>query len=294
MVGRGLTVTSVHPGLIPPGRAPFVLDAERFGAFLLHYLPTLGTRIVEGRHLDSRLDAAGTVVVGESLARSLTPGRSLVGATVWVNGPASHVAGIAEDVRANGPEHPPDPVVYVLSPSAAGIVIRTDRRRGVLTAVSALVERVTDGDTPPLVHSAEDEYARVMRFQRAQALTLGLAAGVGMVFGFIGIVTTANEIAHRQLRECAVRTALGATPVRVTIQAIGRLLAAVAAGIVLGLGAGVLAGGAASTLWFGVRPADWLSLTFVAAAAVGLCLLAALRPARMIASSNPSRLLHES
>lgn len=294
----------LRPGRMPvsvtadiPTRIEEVQSLQRNGDMRrvdVGYFETIGTTLTEGRGFERRMDRPGAVILSESLAKGLLPGRSVVGTAVSVNGSTSQVVGIAADVRADGPEHPPNPFVYVYAPGKEDLLARTSGEPETLHAIAASVRQVIGPTSPVIVRQASEEYTRVLHLQRTQALTLASAAGVGMLFGLVSVFTTANEVAHRKVRESALRIALGAQPARVAFQAIRTIFLSVGLGIASGLALGVLAGRWAQALWFGVADADWVGVCSVLLLTGVLAALATLRPARLLASADPSRLLRES
>ncbi|MGH9526354.1 MAG: FtsX-like permease family protein, partial [Terriglobales bacterium] len=99
--------------------------------------------------------------------------------------------------------------------------------------------------------------------------------------------------ATQRRNEMGVRLALGATPGRITRLVLAEAGWLLATGLAIGAVLAWLAGRAAASLLFGVRPADPAVL---AGAVIGLGaagLLAALAPARRAAAADPMGALRE-
>jgi putative ABC transport system permease protein len=267
-------------------------DARRVNAL---YLSTVGTAIVDGRDFADGQDATGrSVILSESLARSIGGGRRLVGESVYVNGPPMRVVGIAADTFASGPLRPPDRIVYELVADERDLVVRTAGAPELKASdVAGVVRQVTGADGPVRIVYAADLYARLMGVQRVQAIFLGLIAALTGLLGLLSVFAATSETVHLRLREAALRMALGASPVRAGFRMLGRIILCAAVGAAAGLAGGVVAGHWAGSLWFHVKPQDAASLVFVAAIAFAAVAVAMFGPARLLISSLPMRLLRE-
>jgi ABC-type antimicrobial peptide transport system permease subunit len=120
---------------------------------------------------------------------------------------------------------------------------------------------------------------------------LGVAAGVTLVLGIVGLYGVIAYVVTLQTREIGVRIALGAQPnavmAAVTKQGLVLSLAGVAAGVVLSL----VAARFLRVLLFEVAPSDPITLGGASAIMVILALLASVIPARRAANVDPTESL---
>jgi ABC-type antimicrobial peptide transport system permease subunit len=128
------------------------------------------------------------------------------------------------------------------------------------------------------------------RLMATLAGAFGLLAGLLATLGLYGVI--AYMVARRR-NEIGVRIALGADRARVVRLVLREAAILVAVGIVIGSGLAILAGRAAATLLFALKPYDPLTLggAVVLLAAVGL--LASFAPARRASRLEPMQALRE-
>ncbi len=129
--------------------------------------------------------------------------------------------------------------------------------------------------------------------QRSMARTsfamimLGIAAGVALLLGAIGIYGVISYIVSQRTREIGVRMALGARRVDVTNMVLRHGMSLAAAGLVVGLVAAVLLSRLMTALLFGVSAFDPLTYGAVALAVGSIALVASWIPAFRAAGVQP-------
>jgi hypothetical protein len=241
------------------------------------YFEVVGTRIVAGRVFDHALDASGQVVVlSRVLALSLARPEQLIGESVWINGRAARVVGIAEDVWGRGPEADPDPLAYALdpdSPLVSSLLVRTSSRPDqTAQAVRRTIESVLLSPGPVRFLLGNQLVADALKPQRAQAVVLSAIGLFTLVFGAVSILSATQAVVRLRAREGAVRVALGARPGQAVRNICTGLGSRVAIGLAVGLFASFAASRAAASLWFGIDPVDGVAVAVV----VGLAAIASL------------------
>jgi putative ABC transport system permease protein len=102
-----------------------------------------------------------------------------------------------------------------------------------------------------------------------------------------------SHSARRRTREIGVRVALGAEPRDVARLVLGEAAGLAAAGGALGLAGGAVSGRLLSSLLFGVRPGDPVTVAATTAALALVALGAALVPARRASRLDPLAALRE-
>ena len=120
---------------------------------------------------------------------------------------------------------------------------------------------------------------------------LGLAAGVAVILGMVGVYGIISYLVSQRTQEMGVRMAIGATRVQVSSMVLrqGGWLAGV--GIVFGLAAAMGLTRMMGGLLFGVSLVDPLTLGVVSASLMGVVLLASYLPARRAAGVDPTEAL---
>ena len=126
--------------------------------------------------------------------------------------------------------------------------------------------RALDTTMPiPQFQSLEEVLPESISNRRVRALP---AVGFGVLalsVAFLGVLATISTLVAERRRDLAIRSALGASPARITWTILARGLGLTTLGIVLGLGLGTAAARSLSALLYGVSPYD---LTTFAATAL--------------------------
>jgi putative ABC transport system permease protein len=278
--------------------------AASFRRVLPGYFRTMGIPLRRGRDFDARDDGSGpfVVIVSDSLARLLWPGKDPLGRRIKVGPPEAEpwltVVGVAADVRHVGLSEGPGLATY--EPHAQRprgsmhVVARTDRSdEAVVASLRSVLRGLEPGMVIDRLETMEDRIARSTAPRRLQTALLTGFAAVAMALASVGLFGVVGQAASQRRREIAIRMALGARGRDVVRMVVGQGLALAVAGVVLG---GVAASALTrflGTLLFEVRPGDPAAL----AAAAGLLLLVALGasylPARRAAGVAPMLALRE-
>src|SRR4029453_3249678 len=100
---------------------------------------------------------------------------------------------------------------------------------------------------------------------RASMLLLVLFAGIAMAMAAIGVFGVMSYAVNLRAREMGIRLALGARPSEVRRMVVADGMKQALAGVALGVGGALWLTRMMTTLLFGVRPGDPLTLASVAA-----------------------------
>ncbi|HEX6048486.1 MAG TPA: ABC transporter permease [Gemmatimonadaceae bacterium] len=285
----------------------------RFGSFDLNavspdYFATMGTRILRGRGItdaDMR-DAPPVVVVSESMARALWPGRDPVGACIKVNTrgggrdafdpgplPCTTVVGIAEDIRAQTLVGNASLYYYLPSaqfnPRCCGLFVRTrGDARASLETVRRSLQRAMPGASYVVVTPFADIVGAQRRSWRLGATMFAVFGGLALALGVVGLYGVLAYSVTQRTHEMGVRSALGARGrdiVRLIVRdGLGVTLAGIALGVVVTLWSGRFV----APLLFDVSPSDPAVFVGVALALVVAALAASLVPALRAARVDPN------
>jgi predicted permease len=266
------------------------------------HFASLGMPLVAGRDFsaaDPQADAQ--VVIGAYLASQLWTGGDAVGRSVRLGdrGRSAVVIGVAGDLKYRSKSQPLRAHLYQLisdadfgGPATVAIQAAGDP----LALVGGVREQVRAID-PALPIQSLKTMTQLMEVPLWPART---AAGFFLVCGTLALVlatvglfgVTYYAVAQRT-REFGIRAALGATP-RMTMALVlreGIFLAA--PGVVLGIGAALVAGRVLARFLFGVNPADPLAFALTAAVQATLALAACASPAWRATRADPIAALRE-
>ena len=266
------------------------------------YLEAMRIPILDGRDLawDDQADQHRGIVISEALARTFWPNESAVGRQIRGQGSeySWEVVGVAGDVRFDDVQDQPLPLAYL--PTLDGVPDEPEPARSMdvvvrvagdpLDAIAAAREAlgVVDPRLPMInPRTVESVVQASMASTSFTVLLLGIAAGIALLLGTVGIYGVISYIVSRRVQEIGVRMALGA-PAAVVLRSVvaqGMILTGI--GLVVGLlGAWGLSRALASLL-YGVSATD--PLTFAGTPVIlGLvALLATWLPARRAARVDP-------
>lgn len=264
-----------------------------------NYFNALGISIIEGRVFSDQdnQNSPGVAIISESLARRFLPNEDAIGKRIKLGGrdstrPWLLIVGVCGDVRDTALESDARPCVYVPYPQFAvlsmALVARTagDPK----TVVSAIREEVWAVDKDQPITDVKTMSAYVsdsVAPRRSNAILLGAFATVALVLASVGVYGVIAYSVTQRVREIGIRIALGAESGDVIKLIVGRGLALVSVGIVIGLGGALALTRVMSSLLYGVRPTDPVAFTLVTFLMIGISMLASYIPARRATKVDP-------
>ena len=278
------------------------------------YFEALGIPIVRGRTLN-RMDAearTGAVLISEKVARTFFEGDDPIGARIahGLRGVAgerawSDVVGVVGDVHGVSLTDQPIGAAYYPLMDRQGVdmawlgrsvayVVRASAPP--LTLMPAILAAFDDAD-PRLPISDVRTLDAVVRGARARMtftmLMLGIAAGMGLLLGAVGLYGVIGYLTERRTREIGVRLALGARPAEVRRLVMAQAAGTVAAGTAIGLFSAWALSRFASPLLYDIGAHDPLTFVSVPIVLVLVSMAATWLPARRASRMDPARALRE-
>jgi predicted permease len=274
------------------------------------YWRTVGLRLERGRLLDARdrAGAAPTIVVNESMARTVWNGRDPIGQCLIVysgvrGAPCRTVVGVVSDAHRLSIDEPADMQFYLpldqSSPTGTpsrvrSIIVRTNGSAGAAPRGAALLQatiRATLHDVAPNVtdmHQLIAPQFHPWRLGAALFTALGLLALVVAAVGLYGVI--AYNVRGRT-HELGVRIALGAEQSRVVrlvvVGGVQLALLGVIAGVIGGVIGALAARRFVASLLYGTSTHDPSVLAGVAITMLATALAASLVPAWRAAHVDP-------
>lgn len=290
-----------------PGEAPVHrrLNWITPGYFATLENPLLAGRTIEWEDVYQRRPVA---VVTENFAREFwgRPAEALGRRfRTAANSPWREIVGVVQNVHTTGVAETPPTVIYwpLIMEGMWGVSTFTirDLRYAVRTSrldPTTLLPEVGDAVwsvNPNLPLSENLTLDEILADSMARTsftlVMLGIAAGVALLLGMVGVYGVLSYLVAQRTREMGVRLALGARPADVRRMVVRQGAVLGVAGVAIGLGVAVGLTHLMSALLFGVRPVDPLSYGAVAAALMGVVLLASYIPARRAAGVDPTEVL---
>lgn len=208
------------------------------------------------------------------------------------------IVGVVADVRDHGPASPPPPTLFLAHGQwPVGSMSIVARSRG---EAAALIEpmrgllRQQDRDVPMYsVRSMLQIQDIAVAQPRLYLVLIACFAGTAMLLAAIGLYGVLAYAVGQRSREIGIRLALGAKRGEVVRMVMSQAGALAIAGIVIGLGAAVLASRLLRAQLFEIAPTDTLTYVLVAASLMVVSLLASWIPARRAARIDPITALRQ-
>jgi ABC-type antimicrobial peptide transport system permease subunit len=206
--------------------------------------------------------------------------------------------GVAGDVRFDGVREEPLPMVYlpvlggdadspggtrsmdVVVAVAGDPLAAIEGARGALSAVDARLPMINPRTVEAIV-------ADSMSAASFTVVLLGIAAGIALLLGTVGIYGVISYIVSRRTQEIGVRIALGAPSGTVLRGVVGEGMTLTAIGLALGLIGAWGVSRVLTSLLYGVSATDPVTFAATAVLLAGVALLATWIPARRAARVDP-------
>jgi predicted permease len=287
-----------YPGNVAPLR--------RFENVSPGFFHTTGARLAAGREF-TWTDVYGLrpmVMISANLAREFWGSPSAaVGKRLRQYGPWLEVIGVVQDVRQNGIQEKAPEIVYwpimirnyfstggaLFATRGATFVLRSNRAgtESFLTQVRQAVWSVNASLPLASVRTVRDIYEESLATTSFTLVMLGIAGGMALLLGLIGIYGVISYAVSQRTREIGIRVALGAEPGAVRRLFVGYGLALAGIGTVIGLAAAAGLTQLMKSVLFGISPVDPLTYTAVPLVLVAATVLASYLPARRAAAVDP-------
>ena len=284
-----------------PDREGTLTPMRRFKSVGPGYFDTMGNHLVAGRAIgwSEIFERRPVVLISAVLAREYwkNPAEAIGKRVRCCNArmPWREIVGIVGDEHDDGLNRPPTAIVYypILNESyrwrTMVYAVRSTRvgTPGFLRELEQAVWAV-DGNLPLAgAQTLQEIQARSMAQTSFALVMLGIAAGVALLIGVVGIYGVIAYAAAQRTREIGVRMALGAGMSDVRRMFLRHGFALTAVGIALGVAVAVVLTRVMSAYLFGVGPLDPLTYVVVSAVLASVTLLATYLPARRAARVNP-------
>ena len=264
------------------------------------YFETLQIPLLRGRQFTPSDDrrAPRVAIINTAMARKFFPNDDALGGRIEVGRYKDHwiakefegtveIVGIAGDVREIGLDKPPRRTVFVPMAQAQNgmastplLVIRAVPGTPLQAAVDDAIHSVDPRIVAPRLESLPGIVGASLAEQRFQTTLLTLFAGTALALTAIGIFGVVSYGVQQRVREIGVRVALGATSRDVIRLIVGRSLAFVSGGAVIGVVGAFGLTRFLSSILYGVTATDPLTFSLAVVTLLTVALLASYLPAR--------------
>ena len=277
------------------------------------YFALMGMRLVEGRLFDvqdrftlSQLGPAssndrGAVIVSESVAGTLWPGRSAIGEAIWLptadNVRWREVIGIVEDIQFHAVGEIPGMHVFVPYsqtpiPAVRLLVKGTGDRAVLHAAIRQAVQAAAPGTRIDQIASFDELVSRATSQPRFIASMVAAFGILALSLASIGTYGTLSFIVAARTREIAIRMSLGGSWPGILRDVLTAGLAPVMIGCVIGIVIAAATARAFASLFFQFEPLGIASYTAGATLLLLASLVAAAAPTMRALRVDPCTSLH--
>jgi predicted permease len=245
-------------------------------------------------------DGENVVVVNRALVEKYFPGEEPIGRRIRFSSdtnPWCEIVGVVTNVKTSGLAASPEPAVYYpyhLSDglSDVGLIMRSPLDAGVIARELRKAMASIDPSQPiAKVESLDARLTESVSKPRFTAALLCVFAALAAILGIIGVYGVVSCRVRWQMRELAVRLALGAQPRDLIRHVLAQGLGMVAVGILAGFGGSLALGRLMSGMLYEVRANDPLTLACAGLLLTAVALAACWIPARRAARADPLALL---
>ena len=270
-------------------------------------LDAMGNTLVAGRDFTwaEAFDLRPVAMISENLARELwREPAAAIGKQIRerTNAPWREVIGVVADERDDGVDKPALATIYwpVLARNFAGDPVFSDASmiyvvRSSRTGTSALLNDIqravwsVNADMPLAeVRTLQEIYSKSLARTAFTLLLLGIAGGMALLIGLVGIYGVISYSVAQRTREIGIRVALGAPRREVTRMFVAHGLALAGIGIACGLATAASLTHLMASLLFEVRATDPATYTAVSLLLLGAAVLASAIPALKATSVDPA------
>jgi putative ABC transport system permease protein len=300
--GRAGGVPLAVEGRPEPKLTPASFDTSQ-ASVSSQYFRAMGVPLELGRVFDDRdrENAPAVAIVNEALIQKYFPHENPIGKHVKISAPGTPqswltIVGVVADEKAQDFFHPMSwkdtPIVFRPvnqdPPARLYLVFRTPAGRiasaaAIQKQIAALDNDVAVGD----VQTMNERLSRALAYPHLRAIILATFAGLALLLAAIGLYAVLAQLTAQRTQEFGVRRALGAGRADLLMLVIREGMLLTLTGLAAGHYIAVSLTGLLSSLLYGVKPADPLTLAAVSLVLVLVAFFASFIPALRASRVDP-------
>jgi len=268
------------------------------------YFTTMGIPLLEGRVFGPQdtNQVLPVAVISETLARRFFPGGSPLGKRFGMDRPESgyqfEIIGVVKDSKYQSLAEPPEPNAYYIHSQIPfplnNLVIRySGSPDALIPQVRRAITEVNRALPIDGVISLSEHIGLSLAQERLVARLATFFGLLALLLACVGLYGVMSYAVARRTNEIGIRMALGAMRGNVIWLVLREALALVGAGVVIGLLASFAATKTVSTLLFGLKPNDPLTIAVAMLLLLAVAALSAYLPARRASRVDPMAALRE-
>jgi predicted permease len=294
----------VEGSRLPEGERP---NASSYKLVSPEYLAAMGIPLLAGRNIDwtDVYQKRPVAAISENLAKLEWGGaQQALGKRIRTGNSVDQwreVVGIVADVHDKGVREPADTMIYypallervfgqpVWINRSIAFVVRSSRTgtEGLLTDIRKAVLSVSPDTPVSNVSTVRNGFNTSMSRTSFSLVMLGIAAGMALLLGVIGIYGVVSYAVSQRTREVGIRIAMGAKASDIRVLFVRQALILVGLGLVAGLAGAVTLTRWMSSLLYEVSPLDMLTYVGVSVVLILAAAAASYVPARRATRVDP-------
>jgi putative ABC transport system permease protein len=274
-----------------PAQATFSLTSPGF-------FETMGIPLLRGRDFNAsdQYDRPSVAIVSESLARQSFQGQDPIGHTIMCGLEALKwmtIVGVVADTRQDSPASSLGPTLYMpllqqpYHGNEVQVVMRTAVSPASLIDPVRRTMRTLNPATATKFTTLEAMVSSSIATPRLRMMLATLFAALALLLAMAGMYGVMSYVTTQRIPEFGVRVALGASPLHVMAQVLGRAAQMAAVGVAAGLILALSVARIMNTMLFGLKATDAMTYAGVLFAVTPIVVLAAAIPAWRAARADP-------
>ena len=264
------------------------------------YIKTMRIPLRAGRDLSDRdtAESERSMLINETMARKLFPGKDAVGQIVKVGGPEVRIVGVVGNVRHSTLEEEAQMEMYLpitqFGPGSVDMVVRTRMAPESLAPSIRAALRAVDSSLPTADFQTLDQIVdRAVSPRRFIVVVLAGFALLALLLASLGIYGVVSYSVSRRTQEIGIRMALGASAGDVQMRILRGSLGLALGGTAIGVLGSIAAARLLASLLFGVSPRDLASFAAMVTVLTVVAAVAGYLPARRASRIDPVVALRE-
>jgi predicted permease len=287
--------------IILAGARQHAQEAPLFNRISPGYFNTMGIPMLAGRDFNERDTSISqkVAIVNESFVKKILNGANPIGQHFQIDEyvgrprPSYEIVGFVKDTKYYDLRDAFQPIVYVTTlqndqpGNYAQLLIRSPLPTGSLT--SSIKKSLADIspligiEFTPLQRNIHDSLLR----DRLMATLSGFFGGLAALLAMVGLYGVISYSVARRTNEIGIRVALGAQRLNIVNMVLGEASLLLGIGLAVGIGLALVLSKTASSLLFGLKPRDPLTILSAVLGLAAAAILASYLPARRAAGLDP-------
>jgi predicted permease len=276
----------------------------QFNSISSGFFQTMRVPMLAGRDFNEtdKPDSPRVAIVNETFAKKYFQGANPVNKVFYDSGKPDktyQIIAVVKDTKYQNLREDFRPIIFVATSQekepgeGLTLMIRSSES---MESLAAAVKRVAGDMNPAMILTLTVFKTQVrddLVGERVMATLTGFFGILAVTLAMVGIYGVISYMVVRRRNEIGVRMALGAARGRILFMILQESIVLLGVGAAIGAGLALAAGSVASTMLFGLKPRDPLTLGASILGLAAIVILASLMPAHRAATVDPMVVLRE-